>query len=96
MPPGFALALAAAQKAPVRVADTLMDKLAVPLTGDDLPWLASRPPAPRPDRTSGPRNLDFADGLDGWDIGGRSPGEVAGEYWDYYTVAVAPVLGRFS
>jgi RNA polymerase sigma factor (sigma-70 family) len=96
MPPGFALALAAAQKAPVRVADTLMDKLAVPVTGDDLPWLASRPPARRPDRTPGPRNLDFADGLDGWDIGGRSRGEVAGAYWDYYTVAAADGAATLS
>jgi RNA polymerase sigma factor (sigma-70 family) len=96
MPPGIALALAAALEAPVRVADTLMDKIAVPVTGDDLPWLAGRPPVPRPDRTSGPRNLAFADGLDGWDIGGRSRGEVAGAYWDYYTVATADGAATLS
>jgi RNA polymerase sigma factor (sigma-70 family) len=96
MPPGFALALAAAAEAPVRVAGPLMDKLAVPVTSDDLPQLASRPPAPRPDRTAGPRNLRFADGLDGWDIGGRSPGEIAGAYWDYYTVAAADGAATLS
>ena len=35
-PPGGALALAAALEVPVRVADTLMDRLAVPVTGGDL------------------------------------------------------------
>jgi len=96
MPPAFGLALAIAQKAPVRVADALMDKLAVPVTGDELPWLARRPPGSRPDRTPGPRNLAFADGLDGWDIGGRSRGEVAGAYWDYYTVAAADATATLS
>jgi RNA polymerase sigma-70 factor, ECF subfamily len=96
MPPAFGLALAIAQKAPIRVADALMDKLAVPVAGDELPWLARRPPVSRPDRTPGPRNLDFADGLDGWDIGGRSQGEVAGAYWDYYTVAAADGTATLS
>jgi RNA polymerase sigma factor (sigma-70 family) len=96
MPPGFALALATAVEAPVRVADPLMDKLAVPVTGDGLPWLAGRPPAPRPDRTTGPRNLAFADGLDGWDIGGRPRGEVAGAFWDYYLVAAADGAATLS
>jgi hypothetical protein len=34
--PGSALALAAALEVPVRVADALLDRLAVPVTGDDL------------------------------------------------------------
>jgi len=34
-PPGSALALAAALEVPVRVADALMDRLAVPVTGGD-------------------------------------------------------------
>ena len=96
MPPAFALALAVAQEAPVRVADALMDKVAVPFTGDDPPWLASRPAPLRPDLTPGPRNLAFADGLDGWTIGGRPKGEVAGAYWDYYTVAVADGAATLS
>jgi RNA polymerase sigma factor (sigma-70 family) len=97
-PPGIALALGAALQAPVRVADTVMDKIAVPFTGDDLPGLASREatPAPRPDCTPRPRNLDFAHGLDGWTIGGRSRGEVAGAYWDYYTVAASDGAATLS
>jgi RNA polymerase sigma factor (sigma-70 family) len=89
-PPGSALALAAALDVPVRVADALMDKLAVPVTGDDLSGpFGSRPPAPSSGQRSGPRNLDFADGLDGWDIGGSSRTEVTGAHWDDYTVAAA-------
>jgi RNA polymerase sigma factor (sigma-70 family) len=89
-PPGSALALAAALEVPVRVADALMDKLAVPVTGDDLPGtFATRPPAPAPGPRSGPRNLALADGLDGWDIGGSSRAEVTGAHWDDYTVAAA-------
>ena len=60
---GYALALAAATGAPVRVADQLMDQLAVPAQGDlvdqftrDVPLAtaASRPVAPVP-RTLVPR-----------------------------------------
>jgi RNA polymerase sigma-70 factor (ECF subfamily) len=88
-PPGSALALAAALEVPVRVADALMDKLAVPVTGDDpsAPF-ASRRPAPSPG-PRGPRNLAFADGLDGWHIGGSSRAEITGAHWDDYTVAAA-------
>lgn len=90
VPPGSALALAAGLEVPVRVADALMDKLAVPVTGDDLlgPF-ASRTPAPPPGPRSGPRNLDFADGLDGWAVGGSSRAEVTGAHWDDYTAAAA-------
>ena len=96
-PPGSALALAAALEVPVRVADALMDKLAVPVTGDDLPGpFASRPPAPSSGPRSGPRNLAFADGLDGWDIGGSSRAEVTGAHWDDYAVAAADGAATLS
>jgi len=57
--------------APVRIADALMTRLAVPVTGDDLlgPFLdrrPGRPAGPLPE----PRNLAFASGLDDWIIGG--------------------------
>ena len=70
-PPGSALALAAALAVPVRVPDALMDRLAIPVTGDDLlqPF-AARTLGPRP----GPQNLAFADGLDGWIIRRQLPG----------------------
>ncbi len=96
-PPGSALALATALEVPVRVADALMDKLSVPVTGDDLPGpFASRPPAPPSGPRSGPRNLAFADSLDGWDIGGSSRAEVTGAHWDDYTVAAADGAAALS
>jgi hypothetical protein len=83
---GLGLALAAAAGAPVRVADTVLDRLAVPVQGDDLltPFLSRVPPTARPPASPPPpiwplatlhrrpryepRNLDFAGGLDRWDL----------------------------
>jgi hypothetical protein len=84
---GLGLALAAAAGAPVRLADAVMDRLAVPVPGDDLltPFLGRVPPAARARPGRGlpgwpmatlpgrrpryePRNLDFAGGLDRWDL----------------------------
>lgn len=81
------LAMAAAAGAPVRLADEVMDRVAVPIPGDDLlgPLLGHVPPLAQvpPDRglagwavgvlpgqrpRFAPRNLDFADGLDRWDL----------------------------
>ena len=89
-PPGSALALAAALEVPVRVPDTLMDRLAIPVTGDDLlrPFVARTPARPSGPR-SAPRNLAFADGLNGWTIGGSSRAEVTGAHWNDYAVAAA-------
>jgi hypothetical protein len=82
---GLALALAAAAGAPVRLADAVLDRLAVPVPGDDplapfagrvssaapthagygrRPLAPLRGPRPRYE----PRNLDFADGLERWDL----------------------------
>jgi len=74
----------------VRVPDALIDRLVVPVTGDDLlgPF-TSRTPARPCGQRSGPQNLAFADGLDGWTIGGSSRAEVTGAYWNDYTVAAA-------
>ena len=97
MPPGSALALAAALEVPVRVADALMDRLAVPVTDDDLAGLfASRAPASPSWPRYGPRNLAFADGLDGWVIGGSSRAEATGEHRDDYTVAAADGTATLS
>ena len=81
---GLGLALAAAAGAPVRLADAVLDRLAVPVPGDDLliPFLDRVPPAPAwpgrkrwplatlrgPRPRYEPRNLDFADGLDRWNL----------------------------
>jgi len=93
--PGSALALAAALEVPVRVADALMDRLAVPVTGDDLPRPFASTPTPSPG-PRGPRNLAFADGLDGWHIGGSSRAEITGAHWDDYTVAAADGAATLS
>jgi hypothetical protein len=98
---GLALALAAAADVPVRLADAVMDRLAVPVPGDDLltPFLDRVPPVARADPGHGlpgwpmaalpgrrpryePRNLDFASGLDRWDLdavprSGSEPGYAA-------------------
>jgi hypothetical protein len=80
---GYGLALAAAAGAPVKVADAVMDRLAVPVQDGDLlrPLLdrVSGPvpfrPGPRP--RFEPRNLAFADGLDRRDFGVASGGRPA-------------------
>ena len=73
--------------APARLADAVMDRLAVPVPGDDLltPFLDRVPPVARAAPGQGlpgwpmatlpgrrpryePRNLDFAAGLDRWDL----------------------------
>jgi hypothetical protein len=84
---GLGLAMAAAAGAPVRLPDEAMDRMAVPVPGDDLlsPLLDHVPPLARVPPGRGlagwpvavlpakrprfePRNLDFADGLDRWDL----------------------------
>jgi RNA polymerase sigma factor (sigma-70 family) len=88
--PGSALALAAALGAPIRVADALMDRLAVPVAGEDLLGAFERRAPVRPHGPrAAPTNLAFADGLDGWRVGGSSRKEVTGSHWDDYAVAVA-------
>jgi hypothetical protein len=98
---GLGLAMAAATGAPVRLADALLDRLAVPVSGDDLltPFLDRVPPAARALPGHGlagwplatlpgqrpryePRNLDFADGLDRWDLdsGFRREAEPSRDY----------------
>jgi RNA polymerase sigma-70 factor (ECF subfamily) len=95
--PGSALALAAALEVPVRVPDALMDRLAIPVTGDDLlqPFAARTPARPSGPR-SGPRNLAFAGGLDGWIIGGSARAEVTGAHWNDYAVAAADGAATLS
>lgn len=96
-PPGSALALAAALEVPVRVPDALMDRLAIPATGGDLltPFVSRTPARPSGPR-SGPRNLAFADGLDGWIIGGSSRAEVTGAHWNDYAVTAADGTATLS
>jgi hypothetical protein len=108
---GLGLALAAAAGAPVRLADAVMDRLAVPVPGDDLltPFLDRVPPVARagpghglPSRPMAtlrgrrpryePRNLDFAAGLDRWDLdagAGPAPDSEPDSEPDYAAAAEA-------
>jgi len=80
----YGLALAAVAGAPVRVADAVMDRLAVPVPGEDvlapfLPPAEARPPG-RAARRFEPRNMAFTDGLDYWELAGSfsADGQPAG------------------
>jgi hypothetical protein len=72
----YGLALAAVAGAPVRVADAVMDRLAVPVHGEDvhapflLPAADRTPDRPGQRRRFEPRNMAFTDGLDYWQLGG--------------------------
>jgi hypothetical protein len=84
---GVGLAMAAAARAPVQLPDAVLERLAMPVAGEDLltPFLDRVPPAARTRPGLGaagwpmavlprrrprfePLNLDFADGLDRWDL----------------------------
>jgi hypothetical protein len=73
---GLGLAIAVAAGAPIRVLDAVMGRLGAPVAGNDLltPFLDRIPPAvaerPVPGRRPRyePRNMDFADGLDRWNL----------------------------
>ena len=77
----YGLALAAVAGAPVRVADKVMDRLAVPVPGEDmlapfLPLADARPPGgPGEPRRFEPRNMAFTGGLDYWELAGSFSGD---------------------
>jgi hypothetical protein len=89
----YGLALAAVAGAPVRVADKVMDRLAVPAPGEDMlaPFL---PPAearpwvrPRRSRPFEPRNMAFTDGLDYWELAVSSSADGQPAWQDYSCAA---------
>jgi bifunctional DNase/RNase len=90
------LAVAAAAGAPVRVADAVMDRLAVPLPADGQPVplpepavaLAVLSPDGRPRYE--PRNLAFADGLEGWLFAGSFTEHASESHWHDYSAATEP------
>ena len=90
---GYGLRLAVAAGAPVRVADAVMGRLAVPVQGGDvlapfLPPAAAQPPRhPGLRRRSEPRNMTFADGLDYWELAGDFPGDGQPHWQDYSCTA---------
>jgi hypothetical protein len=94
----YGLALAAVAGAPVRVADAVMDRLAVPVPGEDvlgpfLPPADARPPS-RPARRFEPRNMAFTDGLDYWELAGSfsDDGQPAGQDYSCTTPDQSAVL----
>ena len=88
----YGLALAAVAGAPVRVADTVMDRLAVPVEGEDmlapfLPPADARPGHPSLSRRFEPRNMAFTDGLDYWELAVSSSGDGQPAWQDYSCTA---------
>jgi hypothetical protein len=89
----YGLALAAVAGAPVRVADAVMDRLAVPVPGEDMraPFLppAEARPWVRPwrSRRSEPRNMTFTDGLDYWELAAGSSADGQPHWRDYSCTA---------
>jgi RNA polymerase sigma-70 factor, ECF subfamily len=86
------LALAVITGAPLTVAGTMMDRLAEPVTGDDLlgPFLNRQPAhfaSPRHRRYE-PRNLAFAAGLDMWRLDGSFRRGVVGSHERDYSCAI--------
>ena len=91
---GYGLKLAVAAGVPVRVADAVMDRRAVPVQGEDVlaPFLL--PAAGRPQDRPGqarrfePRNMAFTDDLDRWELAGSFL--AAGRsHWQDYSCAAA-------
>jgi hypothetical protein len=94
----YGLALAAVAGAPVRVADKVMDRFAVPVPGEDmlapfLPPAYAWPPG-RPARRFEPRNMAFTDGLDYWELAGSlsDDGQLAGQDYSCTAAGQAAVL----
>jgi bifunctional DNase/RNase len=89
------LALAITTGAPVRVADAVMDRLAVPSGEAEQPGSAQGPDrgpgaATRPVGTTRPRyeprNMAFTDGLDGWHFFGSFAEHAVQSHWHDYAV----------
>jgi RNA polymerase sigma factor (sigma-70 family) len=94
------LAIAIAVGAPIRVADTVMERLAVAAgttpggePGGGPVGTAGRSGEPVPRRRArpryAPRNATFADGLDGWLFGGSFTENVSDAHWHDYECFVA-------
>ncbi len=90
---GYGLKLAVVAGVPVRVADAVMDRLAVPVLGEDVhaPFLlpsAVRPPGDRGQRQRfEPRNMAFTDGLDWWELAGSFLDAGRPHWHDYFPAA---------
>jgi len=81
------LAVAITTGAPVRVADTVMDRLAVPAGGAGGAGGPGRPPR-RPRPRYQPRNMSFGEGMEGWLFGGSFTEHASQSHWQDYTCVV--------
>jgi Domain of unknown function (DUF151) len=90
-----ALAVAITAGAPVRVADSVLDRLAVTVPDDGGPVPLPEPAAALAVLSPGrrpryePRNLAFADGLDRWVLGGTFTGHASHSHWHDYSCSAA-------
>jgi RNA polymerase sigma factor (sigma-70 family) len=86
------LALAVITGAQLTIADSMLDRLAEPATGENLlePFLNRLPApfAPLRRRRYQPRNLAFTNGLDMWRLGGSFLREVIGSHEQDYSCAI--------
>jgi len=86
------LAIAVITGAPLTVADALLDRLAEPVTGEDLlgPFLNRVPAifASHRRRRYEPRNLAFTDGLEAWRLGGSFLRGAVGSHEHDYSCAI--------
>jgi hypothetical protein len=97
---GYGLKLAVVAGVPVRVADAVMDRLAVPVHGEDvhapflLPAADRTPSRPGQRRRFEPRNMAFTDGLDYWELAGSfsADGQPAGPDYSCTTADRSAVL----
>jgi hypothetical protein len=91
---GYGLKLAVVAGAPIRVADAVMDRLAVPVHGQDVhaPFLlpsAVRPPGdPGQRQRFEPRNMAFTGSLDQWELAGSFL-DAGRPHWCDYSCAAA-------
>ncbi len=99
LPDGLAIAITAGT--PIRVADAVMDRLAVPASPgsapDSGPGTVPGPVAGVPEQTAGelsslrprcePRNMAFAEGLSGWLLDGSFREHPAPDHWKDYAAA---------
>jgi RNA polymerase sigma-70 factor (ECF subfamily) len=85
------LAMAITAGAPIRVADAVMDRLAVPAgtsQGGPMPERTARDLSTGPRPRYEPRNLTFAAGLDHWELGGSFTEHALQSHWTDYSAAV--------
>ncbi len=93
LPDGLAVAITAG--APIRVADAVMSRLAVPMS-TGMPEQTARSLSAEPHPRYEPRNLSFADGLDRWFLGGSFMENTVESHWQDYACAAQDGTGVLS